>query len=302
MKWEWRGINAWKNPFDGGEKLVVQYRGIEFESVDAGHVFLGTEKGGWMYGGQRPRHEVRCPQFYVTKAVLSQPQLKDLLNLKDDDIKLGGERIQQICFDLTKDLHSTEFELDPSKKWEVRCPSEGEWRRAHDFLELNLEPGKIEILSDGVSDNYRGAMMDGRPRAFEGLGPMARHRAAIETHPRQEGITALSSAPMDRELKELVIRLVITPIREGDAVRVPRNADFSANIRGEIFWTFLLGVLPSFAIPIARGMGSYATTGWANLLFGGLCAGFVTGAFWRPRRPTILYEDAEESSIDIGRD
>ena len=61
-------------------------------------------------------------------------------------------------------------------------------------------------------------------------------------------------------------------------------------------------VIPSFAIPIARGMGGYATTGWANLLFGGLCAGFVTGAFWRPRRPTVLFEDGEKSSIDIGRD
>lgn len=246
-----------------------------------------------MYGGQRPRHEVRCPEFYVTKAVLSQPQLKELLSTEDKDVKLAGEHIQKICLDLTRTLDAAHFELDDSKQWEVRCPSEGEWKRAHETLELKLEPGKIEILADGVSDNYRGAMMDGRPRQFEGLGPMALHRAAVETHPRQEGVTALSSAPMDRELSEIVIRLVITPIREGQAVRVPMNADFSANIRGEIFWTFLLGVIPSFAIPIARGMGGYATTGWANLLFGGLCVGFVTGAFWRPRRPTILFEDAE---------
>lgn len=282
--------------------MSVQYRGIEFESVEAGHVFLGTEKGGWMYGSQRPRHEVRCPEFYVTKAVLTEVQLKELLNFKEGDVKLGGERIQQICSELTRGLQTTKMGLDATKSWEVRCPSEGEWRRAHEHLELKLEPGKIEILADGVSDNYRGAMMDGRPRAFEGLGPMAHHRAAIETHPRQEGVTALSSAPMDRELSEIVIRLVITPKREGEAVRVPLNADFSANVRGEIFWTFLLGVIPSFAIPIARGMGSYATTGWANLLFGGLCAGFVTGAFWRPRRPTILFEEAETLLVTGGRD
>ena len=273
--------------------LSVQYRGIEFVPVEAGEVFLGTEKGGWMYGSQRPRHEVRCPEFYVTKAVLSQPQMKELLSIKEGDVKLSGEYIQHICLDLTNTLDATHFGLDASKKWEIRCPSEGEWKRANEMLELKLEPGKIEILADGVSDNYRGAMMDGRPRPFEGLGPMARHRAAIETHPRQEGVTALSSAPMDRELSEIVIRLVVTPIRDGDAVRVPLNADFSANIRGEIFWTILLGVIPSFAIPIARGMGGYAITGWANLLFGGLCAGFVTGAFWRPRRPTILYKDVE---------
>ena len=255
-----------------------------------------------MYGGQRPRHEVRCPEFYITKVVLSQRQLKELLDVESDNITLGGERIQQICTNLTMGINTDEIGIDAEKKWEVRCPSEGEWRRAHELLELRLEPGKIEILADGVSDNYRGAMMDGRPRSFEGLGPMAQHRAAIETHPRQEGVTALSSAPMDRELSEIVIRLVITPIREVKAVRVPLNADFSANIRGEIFWTFLLGVIPSFAIPIARGMGSYATTGWANLLFGGLCAGFVTGAFWRPKRPTILYDEAEKLVVDSRRD
>ncbi len=253
-----------------------------------------------MYGGQRPRHEVRCPEFYVTKVVLSNLQLKELLGIESENINLGGERIQQICVDLTNGLNPTDIGLDTQKNWEVRCPSEGEWKRAHELLELKLEPGKIEILADGVSDNYRGAMMDGRPRPFEGLGPMAQHRAAIETHPRQEGVTALSSAPMDRELSEVVIRLVITPIREENPVRVPLNADFSANIRGEIFWTCLLGVIPSFAIPIARGMGSYATTGWANLLFGGLCAGFVTGAFWRPRRPTIFYKEAENYSSPRG--
>ena len=131
---------------------------------------------------------------------------------------------------------------------------------------------------------------------------MAEHRAAIETHPNQEGVTALSTAPMDRELRDLVIRLVITPVRVGEPVCVPLNADLAANIRGEIFWTILLGVIPSFVIPIVRGMGSYAINGWANLLFGGLCAGFVTGAVWRPRRPTLFYDDVAESIIDGGRD
>jgi hypothetical protein len=50
-------------------------------------------------------------------------------------------------------------------------------------------------------------------------------------------------------------------------------------------------VIPSFVIPILRGMGDYAVSGWPNLLFGGLCAGFVTGAFWRPRRPTVSYDE-----------
>tara|TARA_B110000305_G_scaffold239663_1_gene308081 strand:+ start:722 stop:1570 length:849 start_codon:yes stop_codon:yes gene_type:complete len=277
--------------------LSIQYRGIEFTPVQAGSVFLGTEKGGWMYGSQRPRHEVRCPEIYVMKSVLSHSQLQELLKLDETKVTLSGERLMQICMELSKHFESSEHGLDSKKSWEIRCPSEGEWRHAHEQIQLELEAKKIEILADGVSDNYRGAMMDGRPRDFTGIGPMANHRTAIETHPNQEGVTALSSAPMDRELSGMVARLIITPIREGEAIRVPINADLSANIRGEIFWTFLLGVIPSFAIPIARGMGSYATSGWANLLFGGLCAGFVTGAFWRPRRPTVSFDEVDNSVI-----
>ena len=87
--------------------------------------------------------------------------------------------------------------------------------------------------------------------------------------------------------------MVVAQIREGPEKKVPVAADMAANIRMELICTLLLGVIPSFAIPVLRGMGDYAFTGWANLLFGGLCAGFVTGAFWRPRRPTIAFDDVE---------
>ena len=116
----------------------------------------------------------------------------------------------------------------------------------------------------------------------------------MEIHPSNKEIIALSSAPMDRENQGLSLRLVLTPIREGSPVTVPRKADLAGNIRSELIWTVLLGVVPSFAIPWLRGMGDYVYSGWVNLLFGGLCAGFVTGAFWRPKRPVIMYEDGEQ--------
>jgi hypothetical protein len=282
--------------------LAIQYYDIEFSPIQAGSVFLGTEKGGWIYSGQRPRHEVQCPDYYVMKTALSQNQLQQLLQREGENILLSGERIEKICMRLSEGFEAKNHGLDPGKSWEIRCPSEGEWRYAHEQIQFELTPGKIEVLADSVSNNYRGAMMDGRPRTFTGIGPMAEHRAAIETHPTQEGITALSSAPMDRELRDLTIRLVITPVRESEPICVPHNADLAANIRGEMFWTFVLGILPSFVIPIARGMGSYATDGWANLLFGGLCAGFATGAVWRPRRPTIFFDDIAKSIITGGRD
>jgi hypothetical protein len=88
-----------------------------------------------------------------------------------------------------------------------------------------------------------------------------------------------------------VARLVISPIRKGEAVRVPESADLTRNIRSEILWITLLGIIPSFTIPILRGFDSYAIDGWANLLFGGLCVGFVSGAFWRPRRATWYLDE-----------
>ena len=135
--------------------------------------------------------------------------------------------------------------------------------------------------------------MDGRPRLFEDRGPMQWHIATMETHPNDSSIHALSSAPMDRDSSGLSLRLVVTPVRKGAARIVPKRADYGANIRSELLWTTILGVIPSFAIPWLRGMGDYVYSGWVNLLFGGICFGFVTGAFWRPRRPVIMFEDGE---------
>ncbi len=272
---------------------ALQHLGIEFHAVEGASTFLGTRKGGWIYASQRPHHEVKCPDFFIMKRVFSQANLMKFFPEVEGTIVLNGARIQHLESHFNSTFDPDEFRLDSSIRWEVRSPSEGEWQLAHEQLQLELNPKMVEVLADGVSDNYRGAMMDGRPRHFQGLGPMATHRAAIETHPTQEGVTALSSAPMDRELAEVVTRFVITPVRTGPAIQVPTTADLFANIRGELFWTGVLGVIPSFAIPIARGMGGYAVTGWVNLLFGGLCAGFVTGAFWRPKRPTVMFEDGE---------
>ena len=94
------------------------------------------------------------------------------------------------------------------------------------------------------------------------------------------------ATPGDRPLPKVGFRLVVSPKREGEAPRVPDNANLASNIRSELFWISILGIIPSFTIPILRGFSSYAIDGWANLLFGGLCAGFVTGAFWRPKRAT----------------
>tara|TARA_B110001450_G_scaffold42794_2_gene39137 strand:+ start:3084 stop:3803 length:720 start_codon:yes stop_codon:yes gene_type:complete len=239
---------------------------------------------------------VKLPEYYIMDAPLTNGQARMLQGQDGEDdsslFNIDAGALKHIMGACNDGALSSVQGLDSDVQWEVRCPSEAEWRCADSAIGLGLEKKQIEVLADAVNSNYRGAMMDGRPRRFEGLGPMALHRAAIETHPSKEGITALSSVPLDRPIAGVVARLVITPIRQGAPKRVPESADMAANIRTELVCTLLLGVIPSFTIPVLRGMGDYVQSGWANLLFGGLCAGFVTGAFWRPRRPTITYDES----------
>ena len=179
---------------------------------------------------------------------------------------------------------------------DVRLPSFPEWNHASEQIELN--PGIVEILSDAAATSHRGGMMDGRPRPIETSGPLQHHRLAVEMHPRKSGTFATSNIPVDRPLPNTVFRFVLSPPRTEPPRRVPKSADVLGNLRTEIIWTTLLGIIPSFLIPIIRGFGTYAIDGWANLLFGGLVAGFVTGAIWRPRRPSISYEEGVQESED----
>jgi len=276
----------------------INLLGLEFERVESDKIFIGTNKGGWVYSGQRPRHEVECPTFYILKNPLTRTQVATILNGPEPDNNpsglmegIDGSALREILSHANSNLQKIGNEvLDGDFEWEVRCPSEGEWRIAHSKITLNYPAKKVEILADSPTANYRGAMMDGSPRKTTGFGPAANHRVAIESHPTKD-LVALSTVPMDRSLNDVISRLVITPIRKVPQLMVPENADFASNVRSELFWITVLGIIPSFTIPILRGMSDYAINGWPNLLFGGLCIGFVSGAFWRPRRPSITIQE-----------
>ena len=284
-------LNVWSD-----KMTSLELAGLLFQKVDSGSVFIGEDKGGWIYAGQRPRHEVQLPEFYIMESQLTDEDLLEISKNIDIDVdsnRWDGEKLNTLLDYLTSQFQESNCLIDEKNNWEIRCPSQGEWYASLQNKKITISTKTRELLSDGTSSNHRGAMMDGRPRKFEGFGPMQYHKASVEVHPSKIDITALSSIPMDRMNDGVLVRLVISPIRQGEIVKVPQNADFLSNIKVEVFWTFVLGIIPSFAIPIFRGMGSYATDGWVNLLFGGLCVGFVSGAFWRPRRPTIMFEQGE---------
>ena len=270
----------------------INIKGLEFIPIESGSSWLGSDKGGWIYASQRPRYEVRLPDFYILKNPITRGQVARILGEdeqpEDPDEPMTGLTINEID-SLQSTLESAFESVKEDHSLDVRLPSFPEWN--HAFSQIELRPGIVEILSDAAATSHRGGMMDGRPRPIETNGPLQHHRLAVEIHPRKQDSFATSNIPVDRPLPNTVIRFILSPSRTEPVRRVPKSADVLGNLRTEVIWTTLLGIVPSFLIPVFRGFGSYAIDGWANLLFGGLVAGFVTGAIWRPRRPSIPYEE-----------
>ena len=273
----------------------ITANGLEFIPISSGSSWLGSDKGGWIYASQRPRYEVRLPSYYIMKKPLTRGQVARLLD-EDESPDEPDEPMTGLTID---EIHALREAIESNLEEEsldVRLPSFPEWNHASEQIELN--PGIVEILSDAAATSHRGGMMDGRPRPIETNGPLQHHRLAVEMHPRKSGTFATSNIPVDRPLPNTVFRFVLSPPRTEPPRLVPKSADVLGNLRTEIIWTTLLGIIPSFLIPVIRGFGTYAIDGWANLLFGGLVAGFVTGAIWRPRRPSISYEEGVQESED----
>lgn len=270
-------------------EIITGPFGLEFQRIPAGKVMIGTDKGGWVHGSERPRHEVKLPEFLIMKNPVSKSQFERILGRESDDDS-PVDLIDLDKINLISDIVGQHFDE------KVRLPSQGEWEIARDMLELPR--GFTELLADQATGNHRGAQLDGRPRIDDIIGPMKDHRVSQTCHPKKAGVFVRIATPAGRPLPKVGFRLVVSPKREQDEIRVPLDADFAANIRTELLWTFILGIIPSFIIPIYRGFSDYALDGWPNLLFGGICAGFVTGAFWRPKRKTWR---VDESGNLIGR-
>ena len=278
--------------------MSVTLNGLTFARVEAATTVLGTTKGGWVYASQRPCYEAKLPSFFVMNNPLTERNVAVALGLPSADDK-PDEAMEALTSDDLNELASQvmagedfrAFTAQQDGPWEVRALSESEWKTATSQNLIRLRPGLTERLCDAPASNNRGAMMDGRPRPNEVLGPASRQVAAMAVHPKNAEVTAITSVPRERPLPNVVARLALTPLRQGSPKRVPEATDRWSNVRAELLWTTVLGIVPSFLIPVLRGMSGYAVDGWVNLLFGGLCAGFLTGAIWRPKRPMLRYDD-----------
>ena len=277
--------------------------GIQMSRLAAGSIILGMDKGALPYSSERPRHEVRMAERWISTALVSKSYWAEAMGEDqnyDINSPVDGKSWSEIEDFLGKVTISADENIDwPNGEW--RLPSESEWMHAETELGISLPKACEELLADHPHPNYRGAPTDGRPRMDTDSRSMMRlYRLSRKSHPTKEGVSVKSQAPVKNGQSGLVFRLIFIPEEEdtktaGDCLYVPEEIDTARLFKREALITLIIGIIPSFAIPIIRGFSSYAFEGWANLLFGGLVISFVSSAFWRPRTETWVYSDDGES-------
>lgn len=291
----------WLREVRGKVKEMLGPFSITLKELPPSSVLLGSDKGALPFGSERPRHEVKMSQRWVMDSLVSQKLWKEVMadetlnSEKEKDVKkekeiAEGKSWQQIEEFLQIINKASEEE---GLKGEWRLPSEAEWQYAENFLKIYVPKNKEELLADHPHPNYRNSPTDGRPRLIENPNSMMRlYRVSRMAHPKKMKVSVKSHAPIKNGQKGQVFRLIFIPSDwiQSD-LRVPEFFNLKRFFFIEGIIALVIGVIPSFTIPILRGMGSYALTGWVNLLFGGLCIAFASSLFWRPRTPTWIYSD-----------
>ena len=91
-------------------------------------MFLGTDKGGWIYSSQRPRHEVRLPDYYIMNAPLSERDVALLSGTEGGNsealFNVDVEALKRILQAGNAAVEQGIEGLDSATRWEVRNPTE----------------------------------------------------------------------------------------------------------------------------------------------------------------------------------
>jgi hypothetical protein len=282
-----------------GETLAGPF-GISLVRLGTGSILLGSDKGALPYGSERPRHEVRLPKRWVTTQMVSR-KIWALAMGEDEptepDSPVEGKSWDEIEEFLAKVNSAATLAADKSGlvAGDWRLPSESEWMHAEVQLGISVPKAKEELLADHPHANHRGAPTDGRPRMDTNPHSMMQlYRISRKAHPTKAGFSVKSQAPVKNGQDGMVFRLMfipkdVSPTVVGDCLLVPEEIDAARLFKREAIIALVVGIIPSFAIPVLRGFNDYATSGWANLLFGGLVISFASSVFWRPRTETWVY-------------
>ena len=92
--------------------------GLEFDKVKSGSVLIGENKGGWIYASQRPRHEVKCPDFYIMQSPLNDEQIMMIskeIGLEQKSDSWSAKKLNLILAYLSEKLNDNLEHLDDEK-------------------------------------------------------------------------------------------------------------------------------------------------------------------------------------------
>lgn len=265
--------------------------------VPAGSVDIGTTRGGWMHGKDRPAFRAELPSFRIMSNPLTPTLATKVLGREMDELEGWATGWDDATLG---ELREGLTELRSPEGMEWRLPSPAEWERAIAFGSISMPHGFEEILEGHPHPDHRGARFDGAPRWVEhDRSMMTRYREGRKSHPSRSDVFIAQPIPVFAPQGTAILRLVLTPTRPEDAPIVPRSADLRRRILEEVLIVTLVGIVPSFLIPVMNGAVGYLAEGWPNLVFGGVLIGVATGTLWRPRtRRWILGEDGAEHASD----
>ena len=282
-----------------GEKIQGPF-GMMMAKLGPGSLLLGSDKGALPYGSERPRHEVKISERWistelVTRGIWAEAMGEECEGEENEPVEHKSWGEIEDFVKRVKNATTDKFE------GEWRLPSESEWEFAHTELGISVPPALEELFSDHPHPNHRGAPTDGRPRMDGNPNSMMRlYRISRKAHPYKIGFSVKSQTPVKHGQDGIVFRLIFipqknTPGETGDCLFVPDEIDAGRLFKREAIIALIIGIIPSFSIPIIRGFSSYAVEGWVNLLFGGLLISLASSVIWRPRTETWVFTDDGKS-------
>ena len=269
---------------------------LEFITVNPGNVYLGRDNGGLYFAAERPRHKVEINyQFEITKNCITEKEWRRVFE-KYQNIPNYYQLNQQNIEDFLKIIN------EENEDFKFRLPSESEWEIAKKQLkDSNLMPDKHgELIADQPHVSYWGAPCDGSPW-LENNSKSAGYGMQCTKNGKSlndKSITPGFSLHKSHK-KNIRFRIIKLPKEHVDSFnyKLPSEFDRFEILKREVIIAIFIGIIPSFIWAYFNASPGYITSGFGNLIMGGVFFSLLTGLIYRPKHPTLEFRENKLISI-----
>ena len=95
--------------------LVEGPFGLRFIRIEAGQIFLGTDKGGWVHANERPKHRVDLPSYLISQSPLTRKQYAEIMGEEESSEELKDmidhDDVAELCSRLSEPVSYTHLTL-----------------------------------------------------------------------------------------------------------------------------------------------------------------------------------------------